>query len=341
MIPEARTDSRQPVSLASNQPAERFYRGGAKIREFRSPSRIVAADERVPEDWVASTTTVFGEAEIGLTRLPSGDLLRDAIAADPLAWLGEAHVARFGADAKLLVKLLDAGERLPVHIHPSNIFAQEHVGAAHGKAEAWYILEGGTVHLGFCRSVGEAELAEWVQSQNVEALLGAMHQVEVSAGDSVYIPPGLPHAIGAGVFIVEVQEPEDLSILLEFKDFAIDGLRFGHLGLGFSTALKATDRSSWSPGQIDGLVVHRGTGENTLAPAAAEYFRAELHGASGELIMGAGFRTLVILAGAGELIAANGIRLSVQAGETVLTPFAAGELTVEGQVEFLRCRPPR
>ncbi len=341
MIPDARTDAHLPVMLASNQPADRFYRGGAKIRGFRSPSNVAASGERVPEDWVASTTTVFGEAEVGLTRLPSGYLLRDAIAADPLAWLGEEHVARFGADAKLLVKLLDAGERLPVHIHPSNIFAQEHVGAAHGKAEAWYILEGGTVHLGFRRSVGEAELADWVQSQNVEALLGAMHQVEVRAGDSVYVPPGLPHAIGAGVFIVEVQEPEDLSILLEFKDFAIDGLRFGHLGLGFATALKATDRSSWSTRQIDGLVVHGGTGKNTLAPAAAEYFRAELHTASGELIIEAGFSTLVFLSGEGALIAVNGNRLPVQAGETVLTPFAAGEITVEGELAFLRCRPPR
>ena len=37
-----------------------------------------------------------------------------------------------------LVKLLDAGQRLPVHAHPDGHFAQTHVAAAHGKAEAWY-----------------------------------------------------------------------------------------------------------------------------------------------------------------------------------------------------------
>ncbi|WP_231560250.1 hypothetical protein [Microbacterium hominis] len=39
-----------------------------------------------------------------------------------------------------LVKLLDAGQRLPVHAHPDDAFAAAHLGRAHGKAEAWYIL---------------------------------------------------------------------------------------------------------------------------------------------------------------------------------------------------------
>lgn len=335
-----------PVPLGSNQPADRFYRGGAKIRAFRAssaaaPSSAGSAGDRVPEDWVASSTTVFGESEIGLTRLPSGELLRDAIAADPLSWLGEEHLARYGADTKLLIKLLDAGERLPVHIHPSGAFAHEHVGAAHGKAEAWYVLTGGTVHLGFHRAVGEEELAGWVETQDTEALLAAMHLIEVNPGDSIYVPPGLPHAIGAGIFIVEVQEPEDMSILLEWKDFAIDGAQNGHIGLGFDTALTATDRRGFSAGQIEELIVHGGTGEDTLVPAASEYFRAERLTVEGETTLDAGFGTLVVLTGAGTLISTTGIRLPIQAGQTVLTPFALGDITIQGSVSLLRCRPPR
>jgi len=55
-------------------------------------------------------------------------------------------------------------------------------------------------------------------------MLEAMHEVSVTPGDGVYIPPGLPHAIGAGVFLLELQEPEDLSILLEWKGFNVDGV---------------------------------------------------------------------------------------------------------------------
>ena len=55
-------------------------------------------------------------------------MLKDVIAADPEAFLGPEHVASYGADPALLVKLLDAGERLPVHYHPGRAFAKQHLG---------------------------------------------------------------------------------------------------------------------------------------------------------------------------------------------------------------------
>ncbi|NKF32242.1 carbohydrate kinase, partial [Pseudomonas sp. BGM005] len=113
-------------------------------------------------DWIGSTTTVNGEPELGLTTLPDGRVLRDAVEQDPVAWLGDAHVARWGADTRLLVKLLDAGQRLPVHAHPHDDFAAAHLGRAHGKAEAWYILQGGTVHVGLREDVDASVLADLV-----------------------------------------------------------------------------------------------------------------------------------------------------------------------------------
>ncbi len=77
----------------------------------------------------------------GLSRLADGRLLRDAIAADPNAWLGEEHLARFGTSTGLLVKLLDAAERLPVHAHPDRAFAREAFDSPFGKTEAWIVLD--------------------------------------------------------------------------------------------------------------------------------------------------------------------------------------------------------
>src|SRR5439155_27078643 len=102
---------------------------------------ILATDDHAPEDWIGSTTTSFGEQTRGLTVLPDGRLLRDAIAAAPTAFLGPAHEQRLGADPALLVKLLDAGQRLPVHFHPEEDFARTHLGSAHGKTEAWIVVE--------------------------------------------------------------------------------------------------------------------------------------------------------------------------------------------------------
>jgi mannose-6-phosphate isomerase len=326
-----------PERLAGNQPADRFYRGGGKIRDFR---KFAAEGDRVPEDWVASTTTLFGESEAGLTRLPGGTLLIDEIREHPDAWLGAEHLAAFGADTKLLVKLLDAGERLPVHIHPDGAFAQEHLGVLHGKAEAWYILDGGTVHLGFQRDVDAAELAGWVETQDTDALMAAMHTIEVRPGDSVFVPAGLPHSIGAGIFLVEVQEPEDLSILLEWKTFAIDGPRDGHLGIGFDAALQATDRTAWTWDQVHGLVVRGGSGADTLAAGAEPYFRAEFHDITDATVLDPGFSTLVVLDGAGTLTTGSGSVMELRAGDTILIPHSGGTLAIDGSLAFLRCRPP-
>ena len=97
------------IDLAANQPRQ-FYRGGALLSSFRGTA---VQDKYRPEDWIASTTVRNGAAgDEGLTVLPDGRLLRDAVREDPEAWLGPEHAAALGADPALLVKLLDAGERL-------------------------------------------------------------------------------------------------------------------------------------------------------------------------------------------------------------------------------------
>src|SRR5262249_36649027 len=149
-----------------------------------------------------------------------GRLLRDAIEADPDAFLGPAHTARFGSDTALLVKLLDAGQRLPAHFHPDGAFAGSRLGLAHGKTEAWLIVEtpddGASIWLGFRDDVEADVLMEWVERQSVNEMLGALNEVGVEGGDCVFVPAGLPHAIGEGIFLVELQEPADLSILMEW-----------------------------------------------------------------------------------------------------------------------------
>jgi len=146
----------QPIVLGPNMP-EMFYRGDGRIDRLRGTS----GHEDRPEDWIVSVTSRFGTDTDGMTWLPDGSLLAEAVAADPEAWLGADHVARYGSDTGLLVKLLDAGQRLPVHVHPDRSFAAEHLASPHGKTEAWIVLEaqpGAAVHLGFNRDVGADEL---------------------------------------------------------------------------------------------------------------------------------------------------------------------------------------
>lgn len=324
------------IDLTANQPADRFYAGGEQIRRFRGSG---APGTHVPEDWVGSATPLFGETHLGLTVLPDGRLLRDAMAADPVSWFGPAHAHRRGTDPALLVKLLDAGQRLPVHAHPDQAFAQEHLGLAHGKTEAWVALTPADVWLGFHRDVGPQELADWVTRQDVHAMLDAMHVLRIDAGDAVLVPAGLPHAIGAGALVVELQEPTDLSILVEWAGFAIDGARDGHLGLGHVTALRALDRRAWTAAQIESLRGARAGCTGDLLPAAAPFFRVERWRGPGT--WDPGFAIAVVTSGTGQLRGAGTPPVDVRAGQTWLLDHAAGAVHLTGDsVEILRCRPP-
>ncbi|TXN30977.1 class I mannose-6-phosphate isomerase [Lacisediminihabitans profunda] len=324
-----------PIHLPANQPADRFYRGGSRISDFRSGP---PAAPFTPEDWVGSTTSVRGHAPVGQTRLPDGELLADAVSSDPLGWLGAAHVERFGADTMLLVKLLDAGQRLPIHAHPDGGFAAEHLAAAHGKAEAWYILSPGTVHLGLRESIDLAELRGLVDGQQTERMLGLLHAIDVAPNDTVYVPPGLLHAIGPGILLAEVQEPEDLSILLEWTGFELDGAADGHLGLGFELALSAVDTSGWSRDAILSLVRQVDSDGPVLPAASAGYFR--LDRVSRPQTLPAGFAVLIALEGSMTLTTENGATLELSRGTTTLVPFAAGAMSIDGEGVVIVARPP-
>lgn len=326
----------KPIVLPANQPRDRFYAGGTAISTFRGDS---PAPPHTPEDWVASVTTVRGEREVGLTRLPDGSLLTDRVREEPARWLGAEHVEAFGADTNLLVKLLDAGQRLPVHAHPDDCFAAKHLGTAHGKAEAWYILTPGVIHLGLSEYIAEDELARLVRAQEIEPLLSRMHPVRVAAGDTVFVPPGVLHAIGEGILLVEVQQPEDLSILLEWHGFALDGAKDGHLGLGFTTALAAVERTTRAHDEVEALVRRAPRAGSVLPEGSRPFFRLDRIDVVGEADLPACFGVVIVLKGTVTLrVPAGDVRAS--AGATVLVPAASGRVCLVGNASMLLCRPP-
>jgi mannose-6-phosphate isomerase len=331
----------KPISLAANQP-RRFYRGGEAIARFRG---AVAVADHVPEDWLGSTTAIFGPAPLGLTVLPDGHLLRDAVAAEPERFLGPKHTAAFGPDPAVLVKLLDAGERLPIHLHPDRGFAREHLGSAYGKSEAWLVLEGGTLRLGFRDDVSAWTLRGWFDAQDVASMLAALNELQVGPGDCVYVPAGTPHAIGEGVFMVEVQEPSDLGVLLEWQGFVPP--ESATMGLDLDTALGAARRSgvsrdeisSWTRRSSDAPELRPGA-RAVVPPEAAPFFRAEWLRPDPAVELDPSFAVLVAVAGSGRLVTDAG-EVELARGDTVLVPYAAGAGQLTGAVEAIRCLPPR
>jgi mannose-6-phosphate isomerase len=313
----------------------RFYLGGPAIEELRG---IELGGDRVPEEWIGSTTTVFAEAELGLSRLADGELLRDVIAADPAHWLGRAHTERFGADPALLVKLLDAGQRLPVHVHPDGPFAREHLGTKFGKTEAWIVIAakpGAQVHLGFKDAVSEDIVRAWIADQDHAAMLGALNPVDVTAGDAIFVPAGVAHAIGEGLLIIELQEPSDMSVLLEWDGFGIEDEDEATLGLGWDTAFGCVERAARDAAQLRGPRPDGAVAE--LLPAAAHpFFSAQRIAPAGDTTqLDQGFAVIIVTGGSGTIA-----ELDVERGDALLLPYAAGAPSAAGELTAIVCRPP-
>jgi mannose-6-phosphate isomerase len=332
----------QPVVLPVNQ-IDHFYLGGDRIGALRHGP----GGPRRPEEWLGSAVSRFGTATQGLTVLPDGTFLRDAIAADPERWVGPEHAARWGATPGVLVKLLDAGERLPVHVHPTRSFARDHLDCPYGKTEAWVVIDtppgGAPVYLGTSRDVEHAEWQDLVARQDKAAMLALLHEVVVTPGDAVLVPSGTAHAIGDGVFVVELQEPTDFSVLLEWDGFALDGPAEGHLGLGFDVALECLRRDAFGPDDLDRLT-RRGASHDDQAVASAlpeaadPYFRAIRVRTAGQETLPAGFAVVVALDGEGTLVT-DGARTPLPRGTAVVVPHAAGPLRFQGPTDVLVSRP--
>ena len=181
-----------------------MYLGGGRIDEFCGVSTDVLDGVPRPEDWLASTTQAFnGAVEIsgeGLGRLEDGRLVKDV-----------------AGELPILVKLLDSDERLVIQAHPTVPCAKHLFNSRVGKTECWYFLPGtapdACVYLGFKPGVTRQMWRGAFEAQ--KGLLDMLHCIPVSSGDFVFVDGGVPHAIGAGCFMVELQEPSDLMVVAE------------------------------------------------------------------------------------------------------------------------------
>ena len=191
------------AKLQSNR-VRRTYLGGGRIDAFTDETADVSDGVPRPEDWMASTTTAFnGTLEIageGLGRLADGRLVKDVVGTLPI-----------------LVKLLDSDERLVIQAHPTVPCAKRLFSSPVGKTECWYFLDGtapdACVYLGFKPGITRERWKVAFESQ--QGLLEMLHRIPVRAGDFVFVDGGMPHAIGGGCFMVELQEPSDLMVVAE------------------------------------------------------------------------------------------------------------------------------
>ena len=207
--------------------AWRTYLGGAMLNAFFGEAD--SEDGHYPEEWILSAVAArnAGRAETdppeGLNILLGSDIsFRDLLTSEPERLLGDTHVKKIGASPGVLVKLIDSAERLAVQVHPDRETAARLFGSPFGKTECWHILGGREIngekpyiYFGFKPGVTRSYWKKLFNEQNIPEMLNCLHRFEVEPGDTFLIEGGVPHAIGAGCFLVEIQEPTDYTIRTE------------------------------------------------------------------------------------------------------------------------------
>lgn len=248
------------------------------------------ADTHFAEDWIASTTRAVnrgrehlreGVSPVLVGADPAPRDFAELLAGDPEYFLGAEHVRRYGAQPQLLVKFLDSGTRLHFQVHPTREFARRVLGAPSGKTEAYHVLAvreaaaggepTGCIYVGFQRPPTPGQLRDWILTQDIAAIAACFDRIPVRPGDTFLIPGGTPHALGAGVFMVEIQEPSDLVIRFEYERAGYvlpEAARF--LGRDVDFALTVFNLAPLAPTELDRRVRCRPRRLRDLGPQSWE-----------------------------------------------------------------------
>ena len=191
-----------PVLLAPDNftPLSRTPWGGEVIAQrYKGQVAKVAPGQRIGESWE------FSLDPAAPSRLASGKATLPELIRDHGAAILSPALAATGRGAEILVKLLNAAEPLSLQVHPADDDPHLRPGEC-GKPESWLVLDvepGAGLYLGFARSLSREELrAALLDGDRAKDLL---HFVPVQPGDYFDLPPGVPHAIGAGVTLLEPQ----------------------------------------------------------------------------------------------------------------------------------------
>lgn len=168
--------------------------------------RLKPATPPIGEAWIAFEQSIVRN---GIYR---GRSVRELVATYGSELLGDPVARRYSTRFPLLLKLLDCADWLSVQVHPDDDQARRMVGPGEfGKTEAWHFLDaapGARILAGIEPGTTRDELDRAIYGGRI---LDVARQIEVRAGDSVFIPAGTLHALGPGLLLYEVQQLSDTT----------------------------------------------------------------------------------------------------------------------------------
>lgn len=218
--------------------------GGRNIEKL---GRTLPGSDRVAESWEISAH------EDGITKIANGKFagmtLQDLFEQEGVNLVGTNN--QWALDRRkfpLLIKLLDAEERLSVQVHPDDNYAKSHEKNELGKSEMWVVLDakpGAAIIYGLKKDVSPIDFRKAIDQENLEPYLNV---VSIKSGDHICVPSGTLHAILEGALIAEIQQNSNTTYRVYdwnrkdqngksreiHIDKAIDVIKFSQVGKGLN-----------------------------------------------------------------------------------------------------------
>lgn len=241
--------------------------------------------------------------------------------------VGNEIYERFGSNFPLLIKFIDANDKLSIQVHPDDALAKANHNCF-GKSEMWYILSAdkdAKIVAGFSKEVTVAECRSLLESGTFSDVL-ANHYVK--EGDVYYIPAGRIHAIDKGVLLAEIQQSSDITYrVYDYDRRDSDGKK---RDLHVEQALSAINFADVNPQKTEYSTVEN----NSVNVIADNYFTTNVLSVNGELtqsyVLLDSFVILMCVDGDASIIV-DFAEMPMAYGETVLIPASVKSVKIKSQ----------
>ncbi len=312
--------------LILKAPLKDYIWGGNRLKnEYGFETEL----DKVAEAWVLSSRN-DGDATVINGELSGKNL------SEVLAFWGDTAIGKNASKFEyfpLLIKLIDACDRLSVQVHPDDEYAMR-VEGEFGKTEMWYVVdcdEGAKLIYGFTHEIDKDEFKRRINNNTLEEVCNF---VPVKKGDVFFIEAGTLHAIGKGILIAEVQQNSNTTYRVsDYGRLGADGKpRPLHVEKALDvTKTVAPTREYGNVGKIckaDGAIIRE--------LAKCELFSADLITLDSKTEIGNddSFVSLVVLNGEATL-EWNGEKISLNKGASVFIP-AGITVMISGSAEILK-----
>ncbi|ADL11768.1 type I phosphomannose isomerase catalytic subunit [Acetohalobium arabaticum] len=235
----------------------------------------------------------------------------------------------------LLIKLLDANDKLSVQVHPDDEYAAKYRIGDSGKNELWYIIDAkpkAELIYDLQPEVTKEELAASIETGQV---IDKLKSIPVESGDVIFIPAGTVHSIKEGILLAEIQQNSDTTYRI------YDWNRVDNNGqprkLNIKEALKAIDFSRKSHAKCQSIKLKEDNYQREILSISEHFITEKIKVKDSFTAEPVKKRFEVLLPLAGQaIINYNQGTLKVSRGETVLIPACLDSYQLEGEIEVLR-----